>query len=60
MDHFDEGRADVNILLTVEENYSSFGLHGRIHDGADGLTFGEYRSIRGGSGTDAGRRRIVA
>ena len=58
--HFDEGRADGNSLLAVEENLSSFGLCVRSHDGADGLTLGDYRSIRGGSGMDVGRWWIVA
>ena len=52
VDHFDEGCADGNILLAVEENRSSFGFHGGSHDGADGLTFGEYRTNRGWSGAD--------
>ena len=52
--HFDEGCADGNSLLVVEENRSSFGFCGRSHDGVDGLTFGEYRNIRGWSGTDVG------
>ena len=43
--HFDEGRADRNSLLAVEENRSSFSLCCGSHDGADGLTFDEYRSI---------------
>ena len=60
MAHFDEGRADGNSLLVVEENRSSFGLRGGSHDGADGLAFGEYRSIRGGSGPYVGGWRIVA
>ena len=53
--NFHEGYADGNILLAVEENRSSFGFHGGIHEGAYGFTFGEYRSIRGRSGTDVGR-----
>ena len=50
--HFDEGCADGNSLLAVEENSSSFGFRGGSHDGADGLKFGEYRTIRGWSGAD--------
>ena len=57
--HFDEGRAYGNILLDVEENRSSFGLCGRSHDSADGLTFGEYQFVRCGSGSDVGRWWIV-
>ena len=41
VDHFDEGRADGNSLLAVEEDRSSFGLGGGSHDSADGLTFDE-------------------
>ena len=59
MDHFDEGRVYGNSLLDVEENHSSFGLCVRSHDGADGLKFGEYRSIRGGSSPDVGRWWVV-
>ena len=58
--HFDEGRVDGNSLLDVEENRSSFVLRGGSHDGADGLTFGEYRSIWGGSGPYVRRWWIVA
>ena len=58
--HFDEGCADGNSLLAVEENRSSFGFHGGSHDGAEGLKFGEYRSIRGWSETDVGLWPIVA
>ena len=58
--HFDEGCADGNILLAVGENCSSFGFRSRSHDGADGLTFGEYRSIRGWSGTDVWWWWIIA
>ena len=57
--HFDEGRADGNSLLAVEENCSSFGLRGGIHESADGLKFCEYWSIRGGSRTDMGRWWII-
>ena len=52
--HFDKVRVNGNSLLAVEGNRSSFGLRGRSHDGEDGLTFGEYRSIRGRSGPDVG------
>ena len=54
VDHFDEGRADGNSLLDVEEYHSSFGLGSRIHDGADGLTFGEDWSIWSGIRPDVG------
>ena len=58
--HFNEGYADGNNLLAVEENSSSFGFRGGSHDSADGLTFGWYRSVRGWSGTDVGWWWIVA
>ena len=58
--HFDEGRADGNIILAVEEDQFSFGLGGRSHDGEDGLTFGEDFSIQSGSRPDVGRWWIVA
>ena len=52
--HFDEGCADGNSLLAVEENRSSFGFRGGSHDRANGLIYGEYRTIRGWSGADVG------
>ena len=58
--HLYEGCADGDGLLALEENCSSFGFHGGIHDSADGLTFGEYWSIRDWSGTDMGWWLIVA
>ena len=45
--HLGEGCADGNGLLAVEENRSSFCFRDGIHDGVDGLTFGEYWTIRG-------------
>ena len=60
VDHFDEGCADGNSLLTFEENRSSFGFSGGSDDGADSLTFCEYWSIRGWSGTYVGWWWIVA
>ena len=57
--HFDEGRADGNSLLAVEENRSSVGHRGGSHDGSDGFKFGEYWSIWGGSRLDVGRWWIV-
>ena len=60
VDHFDEGCADGNSLMSVEENRSSFGFRGVSHDGADGLKFCKYWSIRVRSGTDVGWGRIVA
>ena len=58
--HFDEGCADGNNLLSIRENRSSFAFCRGKHDSADGLKFGEYRSIRGWSGTDVGWWWIVA
>ena len=52
--HLSEGCADGNGLLAVEENRSSFCFCCGRHDGADGLTFGEYWTIRGRSGADIG------
>ena len=60
MTYFNEGRAVGNSLMAVEENCCSFGLYGRSHDGADGLTFGEYQSIWGGGGPDVRWWWIVA
>ena len=54
MSHFDEVCVDRDSLLDVEEDRSSFGLGGGSHDGADGLTSGEYCSIRSGSRPDVG------
>ena len=58
--HFDEARADGNSLMAVEEDRSLFGLGGRSHDGADGLTFSEDWSVWSGSRPDVGRWWIVA
>ena len=52
MAHFDESGADGNSLLAVEKDRSSFGLGGGCHYVADGLTFGEYRSVWSGSRPD--------
>ena len=57
--HFDEGRADGNILLAVGENCSIFGFGGGSRDSADGLAVGDYWSMRGQSGTDVGWWWIV-
>ena len=58
--HFDEGFADRNSLLAVEEYCSSLGLGSGSHDGVDGLTCGEYWSVLSGSIPDVGRWWIVA
>ena len=60
LENFDEVRVDGNSLLAVEVECSSFGLGGGIHDGVDGLTFGEDRSIWSRSTPDVGRWWIVA
>ena len=52
--HLGEGCADGNGLLAVEENRSGFSFHRGSHDSADGLTFGEYWSIRVWSGIYVG------
>ena len=49
-----------NSLLVVEENRSSLCLCGGIHDGADGLTFGDPTKRLTVSGPNVGRWRIVA
>ena len=36
---FNEGRADGNSLLSVEEDQSNFGLGSESNDGADDMTF---------------------
>ena len=58
--HFDEGPADGNSLLDVEGDCYSFGLSNGSHDGADGMTFGEDRSVWNGIRMDVGRWWIVA
>ena len=50
--HLGEGCADGNGLLSVRENHSSLCFRIRSHDGADGLTFGEYWTIRVRIGAD--------
>ena len=47
--HIGKGSADGDGLLAVEENRIGFCFRGGSHDGADGLTFGEYWTIRGRS-----------
>ena len=49
MAHLGKFSADGDGLLAVEGNRTGFGLRGGSHDGADGLTFGEYWNIRGRS-----------
>ena len=54
MAYFNQGCADRNILLDVEEDSTSFSLGGGYHDGADGLSLGENRAIWSGSRPDGG------
>ena len=49
MAHLGEGSLDGDGLLDVEENCTGFCFRGGSHDGADGLTFGDYWTIRGHS-----------
>ena len=58
--HFDEGRANGNNLLVIEEDRSSFGIHGKNQDSADGPTLGEDQSVSSGIRPDVRRWRIVA
>ena len=55
MSHFDQGRADENSFLAVEEDCTGLRLGGICHDSADDLALGEYRAMWGGSRTDGGR-----
>ena len=50
--HLGEGCGDGNGLVAVEKNRYSFCFRGGSHDGADGLTFGNYWTIRGRSAVD--------
>ena len=45
--HLGEGSADGDGLLAVEENCTGLCFRGGIHDGADGLKFVDYWTIRG-------------
>ena len=49
MAHVGEVSADGDGLLAIEENRTGFCFRGGSHDGADGLTLGEYWPIRGRS-----------
>ena len=49
MSHIGEGCADGDSLMVVEKNCTGFCFRGGSHDNADGLTFGEYWTIRGRS-----------
>ena len=60
MDHFNQGYADGNSLLAVEEDCTGFSLGGGCHDGAYGLEFGEDQAVWSGSRPDGGRGWRVA
>ena len=49
MSHLGEGYADGSGLLAIEESRTGFCFRGRRYESADGLTFGEYWTIRGQS-----------
>ena len=55
MSHFNQGCADGNSLLAVEEDCTGFSLGGRCHDGADGMALGEDRAVWSRSRPDGGR-----
>ena len=55
MSHFNQGHADGNSLLAVEEYCTSLSLGGRCHDNADGLSLGDYWADWGGSRPDGER-----
>ena len=44
--HLGEVSADGDGLLAIEENCTGFCFCGRIHDGVNGLTLGEYWTVR--------------
>ena len=60
MDHFNQGCADGNNLLAVEEYCTSFSLGGRCHDSADGIELGEDWAVWIGIRSDGGRGWSVA
>ena len=57
--HFNQGRADGNSLLAVEEERTGFSLGGGCHDGADGLSLGGDWAVCSGSRPYGGRGCIV-
>ena len=60
MAHFNQGRADGNILLGVEEDRTDFRLGDGCHDGEDDLEIGEDRAVQSGSRPDGERGCSVA
>ena len=52
MAHFHQSRADGNILIAIEEDRTGLSIGGGCHDGADGLSLGEYHAVWGGSRPD--------
>ena len=49
MDHCNQVGADGNSLLAIEEDRTGLSLGGGCHDGADGLSLGEYQAVWSGS-----------
>ena len=60
MAHFNQGRADGDRLLAVEEDRTGLGLGGGRHDGADGLALGEDWAVWSWSRPEGGRWDSVA
>ena len=58
MSHFNQGCADGNSLLAVEEDCIGYSLGGRCHDGADGLSLGKDWAVWSGSGSDGGHELL--
>ena len=59
MTHLNQGRADGNSLLDVEEYRTGFSIGGGCHDGADGLALGGDWAVCSGSRPYGGRGCIV-
>ena len=49
MAHFNQVCADGNSLLAIEEDCTGLSLGGGCHDGAEGLSLGEYQAVWSGS-----------